>query len=426
MTEVDKMNYREEYPNKQWFGIDWERVDRSNLGGLQEDKKQMVEKGIERMNNDLFWVRYMKNQGYNVIPESYHKRAKKIYDEMIEPNTELKGHFKQNASEVVTTIEEESYVLSSEKARVYYENNIAAQIFGSVTRPLGKVKFDVKQYGVKLAKNPVKFSRSFSEPEFTQVTISNQKDTGIGLYAGYSISKMQLLQSEGDLFDLEYELVLETTTQLARAINEHIFTGTTTILGIPMDDNGVGTTNFKGFMNHASNQGFTIGTTSTYGSWIAGHKAALTALKTCRGPGDIITIMSSGCHSQMEANYPSYGHGDWNEFDEIKKRYYGAGKPIQQLWISDKCKGTATSLSAQYMFMLKVDRQFMERLLVLPLQTWASLEKKWSEDIREVMVVADIIRHKLRPNTTVNAFPVALEDAMSTADAGYLEEQRII
>lgn len=405
------------------FTIDWERQDRSGLGGLSDIQKKKFEDSISRMNNDLTWVRQCKNAGYDIIPKEIHERSKLIAEKLY-PDA---YKFGRTNTEIATQIDEETYVLEREKARVYYENNIMAQVFAPVTSPMGKVKWDLKQYGIQKVQDCVKFSRSFSQPKNVQVKISNQRDTGIGLYIGYQLSKMQLLESEGELFDLEYELMLEASTQLARAVNEHIATGTTTIIGVPMDDDGAGTTNFKGFLNHGSNQSFTIGTTTTYGSWIKGFIDGLTDLKTTvrGGINDIICLMSGGCLSQMQANYPTYGKGDMSEWDEVKKRYFDSGI-IKELWISDKLTGSTLTTSTQVCMLINRNARYMDRKLVLPLQTWSSLSKTYAEDINEVMIVGDIIRHKLRPNTSVNAFPVTSSGSLTTTDVGYLEEQRII
>ncbi|MHA1748383.1 MAG: hypothetical protein ACTSYF_07025 [Promethearchaeota archaeon] len=399
------------------FNIDWDRQDPSGIGGLSEEKKEKLSKSVERMNRDLLWLRTFRNNGVDLIPKFYENTAKKIAKEFIPQE------FKANRSnaEIVTTIEEELLVVDREKARAYYAENIAAQIFTPVTSPLGKVKFEIKQYGIKKATDVVKFTRSFSEPRYVQVQISNQTDDGIGLYGGYSITKMQLIQSQGELFDLEFELARELSEQLGRAMNSHIFTGTTTIEGIPMDD-GETSTQYTGFLNHGSTQDFTIGTGSTWGSWIKGFKSGLSTLKTVRGERNIICIMSSGCLDQMQSNYPSYGNGNYNEWDEVTKRYSGI---IKQFWVSDKLLGSTLDASHQAVILIDVEKRYMDRKIFLPLQTWSSLEKQWDNDIKRVMLVGDIIRHKLRPDTSINAFPVTKEDGITTATTGSISETRV-
>lgn len=409
--------------NTNLFSIDWERQDKSGLGGLSDTQRKKFEDSISRMNNDLTWVRQCKNAGFDMITPEIHERSKLIAENIFPDQY----RFGRSNTEISTQIDEETYVLEREKARVYYENNVMAQVFAPVTSPMGKVKWDLKQYGIQKVQDCVKFSRSFSQPKNVQVKISNQRDTGIGLYIGYQIGKMQLAESEGELFDLEYELMLEASTQLGRAVNEHIATGTTTIIGVPVDDDGAGTTNFKGFLNNGSNQSFTVGTTTTWGNWIKGFKEALADLKTTvRGnANNIIALMSGGCLSQMQANYPTYGKGDYNEWDEVKKRYFDSGI-IKECWISDKLTGSTLTTSSQTCILINRDARYMDRKLVLPLQTWSSLSKTYAEDINEVMIVGDIIRHKLRPNTTTNAFPVTSSGSLTTTDVGYVEEQRLI
>jgi hypothetical protein len=411
-------DYQNDPHNRKWFGTFYDTIN-DKIPGLSTQKEIDEHKSLmDYANNHLYWIRQLKNNGYNMIPESTHRTAELIADRIY-----ADGGGRSN-TDVVTTIEEEIHATDAVKARVYYENNLMSQIFDSVTSPLGKFRFDIRQYGIQLATNPVKFSRTFDNATYTQVKIGDQKDTGIGLYAGYSISKMQLMESEGDFFDYEFELAAETSRQLGRAMNEHIATGTTTILGIPRDDQGAGAA-LTGFLNNSSNQGFDISTTTTWLNWIKGFIAALADLKKCRGPGDIICIMSSGCHSQMMANYPTYGKGDWNEWDEFNKRFVGYDKPIKRVYISDKITGSTLTTSTQCVVLMKLGEQFIDRKIVLPLQTWSSINKTYSEDIKQIMVVADILRFRYRPDTTTNPFPVTIETGLTTTDLGYLEEQRV-
>lgn len=414
---MENINYKEQYPNHKWYEIEWENADRSNLLGLPKKTQKELKSSVNKLNDILYKVRYFRNKGINIIPDGYKEYA------------DMKcNHFygsKQNA-EIATTTLEETYALDQLKAEVYWEENVFGQIFASVTSPLEKWKWDIKQYGIKPARNPIKFSRSFANPDFTQVTITDQKNTGIGLYGAYAISKAQLMQSEGQFFDLEMTVALETSRYLGRAMNEHIANGTTTTLGIPMDDDGSGnSTLYTGFLNNASNQDFTVSTPSTYGNIMKGTRAALADLKTCRAPGIIIAIMSAGMVSQMEQNYPTYGHGNYTEMDEWKRQFIDRGV-IDQLWVSEKCLGSAVATtSTQYFYLLKVGERHMDRKVCLPLQTWSNLNKAYQEDIKETMVVGDIIRFKLRPDTTTNAFPVTVENTLTTNDIGYLEEKRV-
>lgn len=411
-------SFRDRFPTRKWFDVAWDNAD-NKLNALPEDRKENLNKSTNRLNEDLYKLRYYRNQGVNVIPEYYNDHAKKVMEMM--DDSVLNG---RSNAEVSTMIMEEAYVLDREKARVYYENNIFSQIFASVTQPLGRFRWDLKQYGIQKIRDAVKWTKDFADPNYIQLKVSNQFDTGIGMYVGYQISKTQLMQNDGNLFDLQHELVLQASEQIGRAMNERIATGTTTTITIPNDD-GASAPTYTGFLNHANTQDFAIGTTSTWGNWIKGIKAGLADLKTVRGTRNIVMLMTAGCHSQMEANYPSYGRGDYTEWDEVQRRFIGPNKPIKRAYISDKILGSTPSASTQGMILIDIEQRYMDRKLVLPLQTWPSLEKTWAEDIKEVMVVGDIIRHKLRPNTSVNAFPVTKEDSLTTADTGYLEEMQI-
>lgn len=413
-------DYKSKYSNKAWYSLEWENADKSNLLGLTVEKQNELENMVQFGNDMLFHLRLARNNGVELIPESYRELAKDRAQFIENGNPAIRDN-----AEVVTTIMEESYVMDAIKARVYYEENIMAKIFAPVTSPLAKFQWDIKRYGIKPARNPVKFSRTFNDPDFTMVEITSQMDSGMGLYGAYSIGKVQLMQGEGQFFDLEYEVSTETARYMGRAMNEHIAVGTTSTLGVKWDDGGAGnTTDFTGFFNNANNQTFSVSTLTTYKNIILGTRAALADLKTVRGPGIIVCVVSAGILTQLESNYPTYGFGNYTEWDEWKRLFLDTGK-INQVWTSDKCIGAAVTTSNQYMFLMKLSPNYMDRKLCLPLQTWSTIDKTYQEDVKEIMVVGDIIRFNLRPDTTTNPFPITAATSLTTTDTGDREETRV-
>lgn len=404
------------------FSIPWENQDPSGLGGLSPEKKQRLNKAVDRMNADYNYLQMYKRANGSYVPKQYYEYGKIIVDSFtnspkFNPNT-------RKNTEV--TIAEETFVLDREKARVYYEENIMAQIFDPVTRPLNKFKWDIRQHAIKKMENAVKFGRRFDEPRFIQLQISDQMDKGVGWYLGYQINRWDLLENEGELFDLQYETMLEAATQMARAANEHIATGSTTIIGVTDDMGEAGSgSQITGFLNNGSAQSFTVSTLTTYKNILTGLKNGLSDLKTVHATKNVILIWTAGIPDQAELNYPTYGHGNYNEWDEIQRVLVGPMKPIKQVWCSDKVIGSTPGTSTQAAALVALDPRLMSRLIVLPLQTLPSLEKNWQDDISEVMLAADILRYNVRADSNVNAFPLTLATSLTTTNLGYRSEERM-
>jgi len=404
------------------FNLDWDVQDKSGLGGLSDEKKERLNDHVIRLNADFKWLQKMKVTKNQYVPKIYNDQAKELVDRWY--NTARIGSVEKKNTEVM--IAEENFVLDREKARVYYEQSIGAQIFQSVTRPLGKFRWDIKQYAIKKVENSVKFGRKFDQPRLIELELSDQSDHGIGWYVGYQINRFDLLENEGSLFDLQYETVLEAATQMARAGNRHLFTGTTSALSTPADDGEAGSgLGYTGFCNNSNNQAFTIATPSTYGNILKGLKNGLAELRKVYATQNCMLLWSAGLPDQAEQNYPTYGHGNYNEWDEIQRVLVGGNKPIKQVWTSDLLTGATLSNTTQTAILLKLDPRLMSRLIVLGLQTLPSLEKQYSDDISEVMLTADILRFNVRADTTLNPFNVAQETDLTTASEGYRSEERM-
>lgn len=397
------------------LSIPWENQDPSGLGGLSNKKKARLEQSVNRMNSDLRNLQYYKQFGYD-IPKDYMDYAKNIV-----AGSTLSSVDRKNTE---VTIAEETYVIDREKARVYYENNIAAQIFNRVQRPLTKFKWEVKQYALKGIPQAVKYTKKFSTPKYINLELSDQYDTGIGWYVGYKINRFDLLENKGELFDIQYETMLEASTQMARAANQHIFSG---YGDKALDDAGNASSSIgkTGFCNNSSNQTFTISTPSTYGNITSGIKSGLSDLKKVYASNYTICLMTAGLVDQMELNHTTYSEGVNTEYDQFMKRLVGPNKPIKEFWTSDNFTGETVTLAKQKAFLIKLDERLMNRLMVLPLQTIPTTEKTFDDDISEIMLAADIIRFNPRADTTVNPFPATISGAVTTTNLGYLSEERI-
>lgn len=400
-----------------FFSIDWDRVgfSTSELGDLSDDKKGRLNKAVTRMNQDLLFMRQNQVQ----IDKQYYDFARDVvgawadtadWDETRRKNTAI-------------TIAEETFVLDREKARTYYEQNVAAQIFAPITRGLNRFKWDIKHYLIKKVANVVKQSRSFDNPRFIKLETEGQMDKGMGWYCGYQISRWDLLENQGELFDIQYEHMLEAAAQMGRFANQHILTGSTVQHGGTDDvgeaGSGMGLT---GFLNHASVQTHTVSTLTTFGNIYKGIKAGLTNLKKAFATPTRIMITSAGIPDQADSNFATYEAR--NEYDEILKRLVGPGKPVQQWWVTDFITGAAISNSTQKMSIVAMDPRLMSRLIVLPLQTLPSNTKNWRDDISEVMLAGDILRFN-NYNTDENVFPVTNAASLTTTGEGILTHSRI-
>lgn len=409
---------------KQHFSIPWENQDKSGLGGLSDDKKILVNTAVNRMNADFGYLQQLKHQNGFCAPKIYHEYAHEITESW--KNRPGYSDIK-NIKNTEVTLAEETFVLDREKARVYYEQNIAAQIYQPITRPLSKFKWDVRQHSIKKQEHAVKFSREFAEPTYIQLKISEQYDKGIGWYVGYQINRWQLLENQGELFDLQFETMLEASTQMARAANEHLFTGTTTIVGTRADDGEAGAGLAKtGFTNNASNQTHSTAALTTYLNIFKGIKAGLAKLKTVHASKNVIMIATAGIWDQMELNYPTYGHGDYDEYDHIARKLIGPNKPIKAAYSSDKLLGATPTLSTQAYILHVLDPRLMNRLVVFPLQTIPVLDKIYSDSISEIMIAGDILRYNVRADSNVNAFPASISASLTTTTLGYRSEERIL
>jgi len=284
----------------------------------------------------------------------------------------------------------------------------------------------VKQHSIKKIENAVKFGRQFKEPRYIEVTPSTQFDKGMGWYLGYQINRFDLLQNKGDLFDLQYETMLEAATQMARAANEHVLLGTYGALGTPdgLGEAGSGLL-YTGMVNNTGNQSFTTSTLTTYLNIYKGIKAGLADLKTVHASKNVIMLTTAGIPDQAESNLPAYGHGDYDEMDHIQRKLVGPGKPIKQWWVSDKLPGATITKDLQQIILLVLDPRLMNRLIVLPLQTLPVMDKTFQDDVSEVMLAADILRYNVRADSDVNAFPCTVSSALSTTNTGYRSEERI-
>jgi len=405
-------------PEQYFFSVPWDNMGKGSgeLGSLPEEKKARLNNSVARMNADLLALRHMANTTGNPIPPYYYERAKEMAEFFMD-SAEYTDVQRKNTA---ITIAEESFILDREKARTYYDVNISAQIFEPVTRVMPRFKWDVKHYLIQKVRNVVKFTRNFSSPGFIQLKTSHQTDTGTGWYVGYQIDRWTLLENQGELFDIQYETMLEASAQMGRAANEHILTGHTLEHG-GTDDLGEDSTIIKGFCNHGSVQSFSVSTPSTFFNIYKGLKAGLQDLRKVWATDNIVMITTGGIPSQAEVNFATYEAR--NELDEILKRMVGPGKRIKQWWISDYINGEEISTSTQRIFLVKLDPRLLSRLLILPLQVLPSLKKNWKDDISEVMLAADILRYKLY-DSTENAFPATKSAALTTTDLGEITSGR--
>lgn len=397
-----------------FFSVPWDNVD-SSVSQLPEDKKKRANQACNDMNKDLFMMRVNSWQP----PKEYMEFAKRL----VANNTQDAGWVK-NRKNTEVTIAEETYILDRQKARTYYDINIAAQIFAPVTRPAGRYKWDAKHYLIQKQENASKFSREFDNPRMIQLKVSPQLDGGIGWYLGYRINRWALMENEGEFFDLQFETMLEASAQMGRTAHEHILTGTTIEHGGKSDAGAAGSTlAMTGLTNDASMQAFVMADPTVWLNIIKGLRLGLADLKKVFATGNVVMITTAGLVEQAESNYATYYN--WTERDEIEKQLVGPNKPIKSWWTTDQLTGAAISNTTQKVVLIKLDPRLLNRILVLPLQTIPLLEKKYADDVAEIMVAGDILRYNLY-DSVENAFPATAEDALTTAGVGYRTNGRVL
>jgi hypothetical protein len=403
------------------FSIPWENIGKNGLGALPIEKKRELEESVNRMNQALDYIRAYTKMNGSPVPKIYLDQAKDLVEYWCD-SARMTETDRKN-SEV--SIAEELYVLDREKAYAYYEANVLGQAFDSITSPLERVSWDLRQYALTKVEHAVKYSRTFDQPTYIQLKKSRQIDTGMGWYIGYRINRFDLLENKGEFFDLQYETMREAAIQMGRAANEHLALGTTSVIGVRADDGEAGSSfSMTGFFNNASIQDFTCGTPTTYLDLTKAIIQGMTKLKTCYAP--LVMFSSGGIHSQLSQNYPTYGHGNYSELEELMNKYVGPNKRIKKWWNTDKLIGAAASTSNQAICIMALDRRFMDRRIILPLQTLPTMEKRYSEDISEVMLSADIMRYKVIADSNVNAFPATHAETLTTTDVGFLTEEAIV
>ena len=398
------MSIREKDRNE-LFSVPWENVSENRINELGQKRIESFDKSVNRMNADLMVLR----QNNYTAPKYYHDLSK----DMCEYWMDSANYSDIQRKNTAVTIAEETYVLDREKARTYYDTNIAGQIFAPVTRPLSRFKWDVKHYLIQKVANVAKFSRDFDKPRMVKLKTSSQLDKGTGWYLGYQISRWQLLENQGELFDLQFETMLEAAFQMGRLAHEHILTGSTVEHG-GTDDMGEAGSGMAltGFVNNGSVQSFTLSTPSTYLNIYKGFRDALADLKKVYASDNVVGIVTAGLIDQAERNVHTYL--DQTELELIKKRL---GNRIKQLWICEQLTGAAITAATQKAFFIKLDPRLMSRLIVLPLQTLPSEKKNWRDDISEVMLAADVLRYQ-KYDTTENAFPATAAASLTTTSIG--------
>jgi hypothetical protein len=360
---------------------------------LPDAEKAIIEKGTNRINRSIEYVRQ------NGLPAEYHGVADKTADRL-------------NVSHGYLT-DEAVFALDNVIAMTVEDQNLYGDVIASVTTPQTGVKWFTKSY--KLDEADVNSKKiyprpdtRFRDPVAFSLGVEPETQEGMGFSISYEIPWTEIAESNGSIYSPEYYYALKAAERMGVIIDENGFLGGA---GYDMySDFGL-----KGLLNHASIQSFTTSTPTTYGNLRLGLKNGLIDLKKQYAPGVTKLIMSSGIASQMWNN--RFGYNDAPEYDSIIREL----RPfIQEAYIDDRIIGAVPSTSNQAWYLVKIGPTLQSRKLVYPLQSKPRMDKKYAEDISEVLIHGDVLAQYGQ-----SPFPVTGCTGLTTTDEGHLPNQRL-
>jgi hypothetical protein len=362
---------------------------------LDDKEKAFIEKGVNRANAVL---NHLKVHG---LPKQYHGAGKRVAERV-------------NANPSYLT-DEAIYALDNVIAMTVEDQNMYGDLMSAVTTPqTGGARWQNKSY--KLDELDVNNARTYPHPDKTfqdvvsfGLGVEPETVEGTGFSIGYTIPWTEIAESAGSIYSPEFYYALKAAERMGVIIDENGWLGGA---GLHMHHD----TSVKGLLNQSSIQSFTSTGLTSFGGLRTALQNGLIDLKTQFNDGFIALVMTSGLASQM-MNGNRHAYSDDPEVVSIRKAF----PMIQRAYVSDRIQVTAAPTNTtQRWALVKIGRTLQSRKIVYPLQSKPRQDKKYAEDVSEVLIHGDILACYGQ-----SPFPVTVSDTLTTTDAGYIPNGRL-
>lgn len=325
---------------------------------------------------------------------------------------------------------EDLYSVTQAVGRIMYDSDIFSKLgIPTMVQQGNKTRWEEKDYLLKSFETP-RFSKSFRSPVFINIGETSGWSNGIGLHLGISIPFTEIQESNGALWSPQSVMVSELGSVFGIQKNRRGYRGTTCTNALDDGGGDASTFGITGVANNANIQTFQAGAgaddnVASQGDIEYTIRAGLTKFKKVHHPGKYVFVSTSGFASEMFYHRDTYQQVlDWSRAKEI----LGIIQNLQSSnswggwWVDDELvKGAAADLTnaEQAFLIMKVSEANIKRLLVYPQQMKAMANKLYENDIQQNAIFGDIIQVPQK-NTTYNAYPLAIAEAITSTDTGFI------
>ena len=292
----------------------------------------------------------------------------------------------KNIASVLT--QEQLYEIDTTFAQTYYDSNVTQQVLAPITKVMPIPKWQSKMYTVSGDTYPNFVEKDFNNIAWFKLGVDQTFEGGLGQIIGYNLPWTVVDEGRDGLYDIQTWHALKGGVMMGKNWEERYWFGSAGL-------HSTGDIGVTGLLNEAD-------LTSLFGAGAGDDNNVATALdidftferflgalRTVYEPGDIVVCSTGGipeellCHDQATTGL--------TELEVLWKKYFATGL-VKEWWIINEMAEETLATTKQTFIMFKRSPLTMSREIIYPLQTVPVDMKLWRNDIKEVMLQADLIK----------------------------------